>query len=185
VRKSLGPSTQKAIQAPLRPLARLKSFASVGVSPPNLFLSFFPSSGRGIAVRGTASFHSPMPGIHAELTLAQRTPPALGRGSSAWTTGSKSLGDESESGLTVAWHSSGAKARRENEIFISSLPGMAVRGTASFHSPMPAIHAAERDENLLGNSTRGEHQALVTQVEERFGYFDESEMARSWEEDVR
>jgi putative endonuclease len=30
------------------------------------------------------------------------------------------------------------------------LPGIAVRRTASLRSPLPAIHAAERDENVLG-----------------------------------
>jgi hypothetical protein len=56
------------------------------------------------------------PAIHAEASLAQALPPAFGRVASAWTTGSKSGGDESESAVTVAWHSSGAKARRENGI---------------------------------------------------------------------
>ena len=35
-----------------------------------LLLSFFPSSLPDIAVRRTASFHSSMPAIHAEATLA-------------------------------------------------------------------------------------------------------------------
>src|SRR5262252_10141282 len=61
-----------AFEARPCPKARQKSLASVGVLPPNLFsfvLPFFPFV------------------IHAEVTLAQRTPPAFGGGSSAWTTG--------------------------------------------------------------------------------------------------
>src|SRR5690348_8755700 len=109
--------------------ARQKSLASVGVSPPNLFRSFpfvqFVIAGLD-------------PAIHAEAEPAQRNPPALVGVTSAWTTG---IGVRrtpfcerlcpvvtiSESGVTVAFHNSGAKARRENEILFSS-PRCAGRG---------------------------------------------------------
>ncbi len=86
--------------APPCPLARHKSFASVGVSPPNLFRSF------PFVIAGLD------PAIHAEVTLAQRFPPALCMRRFSMDHRIKSGGDESE---TVAWHSSGAKARCENE----------------------------------------------------------------------
>ena len=65
-------------------------------------LPFFSSSCPGIAVRRTASLRSPMPGIHAEASLAQALPPALGRDASAWTTGSKSGGDDFREWLLIA-----------------------------------------------------------------------------------
>ena len=46
-----------------------RRFASESFS---FVLPFFPSSLPDIAVRGTASLHSPMPAIHAEPSLAQR-----------------------------------------------------------------------------------------------------------------
>ena len=59
--------------------ARLNTeIASVGVSPPNLFLSFpfVPFVIAGLD-----------PAIHAEVTLEKRFPPALVGVTSAWTTG--------------------------------------------------------------------------------------------------
>jgi hypothetical protein len=56
-----------------------------------------------------------MPGIHAEVTLIRRFPPALCTRRFSMDHRIKSGGDESESGVTVAFHSSGAKARREND----------------------------------------------------------------------
>jgi hypothetical protein len=46
--------------------ARQKSLASVGVSPPIFFLSFFP-----FVIAG------PDPAIHAEVTLEKRFPPSV------------------------------------------------------------------------------------------------------------
>jgi hypothetical protein len=73
------------------------------------------------------------PGIHAKASLAQRFHRRFVRVASAWTTGigvrrtpflhtAMPGGDESESRVTVASHSSGAKARRENEILFSTSP---------------------------------------------------------------
>ena len=77
--------------------------ASVGVSLPNLFLfrsfPFVPFVMPGLD-----------PGIHAEASLAQCFPPALVGVTSVWTTASSAVRL-----LTVPWHSSGVKARREND----------------------------------------------------------------------
>src|ERR1700745_1456128 len=105
--------------------ARPKRLSSVGGSPPNFFLVL--SRLASLALPGLARK------IHAEAEPAQRNPPALVGVTSAWTTG---IGVRrtpfcerlcpvvtiSESGVTVAWHSSGAKARRENEILFPSRP---------------------------------------------------------------
>src|SRR5262249_20954887 len=93
----------------------------------DIFVRSFLSSLPDIAVRGTASFHSPMPAIHAELTLAQRFHRRSARVASAWTTRSKSGGDESESGVTVAFHSSDAQTHRENEILFFPPPARGER----------------------------------------------------------
>jgi hypothetical protein len=71
------------------------------------FFSFFP-------VRPSFVMPGLDPGIHAEVTLTKRFHRRSGRGASAWTTGSSPVVTISESRVTVAWHSSGAKARREN-----------------------------------------------------------------------
>ena len=104
--------------------ARQKSLASVGVSPPNLFRSFpfvqFVIAGLD-------------PAIHAEAEPAQRNPPALVGVTSAWTTGigvrrtpfcerQSPVVTISESGVTVAFHSSGAETHRENENLFPSHP---------------------------------------------------------------
>jgi len=76
--------------------------ASVGVSPPNLFRSFpFVIAGR-------------RPGNPCGSCARPALPPALCLLNFDMDHRIKSGGDESESGLTVAFHSSGAKARREN-----------------------------------------------------------------------
>jgi hypothetical protein len=64
------------------------------------------------------------PAIHTEITLANAST-GICCCSFAWTTGSMSGGDESESGVTVACHSPGAKSRRENEITYPPLEGEA------------------------------------------------------------
>jgi hypothetical protein len=56
------------------------------------------------------------PAIHAEASLAQCFPPSPRQRHVSMDHRIMSGGDESESGVTVALHSSGAKARRENEI---------------------------------------------------------------------
>jgi len=83
------------------------TIASVGVSPPNLF-SYFSF------VLSRSSLPDFDPAIHAEVALVRRYHGRLAACISAWTTGSKSGGDEPESAVTVAFNSSGAKARREN-----------------------------------------------------------------------
>jgi hypothetical protein len=81
-------------------------------------------------VRSTV-FHLKDPAIHAEAEHAQRNPPALARGRSAWTTGigvrrtpfCERLwpgGDESESGVTVALHQLGRKGAPRERFVIAS-----------------------------------------------------------------
>ena len=73
--------------APLRrgarpwPMPRQKSLASVGVSLPTFAFVLTRSPVFPFVMPGLD------PGIHVESTPAQRTPPALAGGSSAWTTG--------------------------------------------------------------------------------------------------
>ena len=55
------------------------------------------------------------PGIHAKVPLANASTGVLARGVSM-DHRIKSGGDESESDVTVACHSSGAKKRRENDV---------------------------------------------------------------------
>jgi hypothetical protein len=55
-----------------------ETIASVGVSPPT-FLSLVP-----FVIASSTKWSE---AIHAEVSLAQRNPPALAGGSSAWTTG--------------------------------------------------------------------------------------------------
>jgi hypothetical protein len=102
--------------------------ASVGVSPPIFsFLRSYPSlpfviaglsrSQNGVAKLADARrsmrklrLHSAPTGAYARrLSMDHRVKPG---------------GDESESGVTVGCNYSGAEARRENEISISSLPGL-------------------------------------------------------------
>ena len=87
-----------------------------------IFLSFFPSSLPDIAVCKTASFHSPMPAIHAEISLAQRFHRRLRKLKLRIELRVKPGGVESESSVTVASHSSDAKSHRENEILFPSRP---------------------------------------------------------------
>jgi hypothetical protein len=121
--------------------ARQKSLASVGVSPPNLFFRSFR-----FVIRAEAALANASTGICCC--------------SSAWTTGSKYGGDESESGVTVAWNSSDAQTHRENEILFSPLPvgersraKRAGEGDRDFDfklrtpSPQPSPHRGEGEEN--------------------------------------
>src|SRR5581483_11515563 len=62
------------------------------------------------------------PGIHAEASLAQRFHRRLRRLKLRMDHRIKSGGDESESVVTVASHSSDAKSHRENGILFSPLP---------------------------------------------------------------
>ncbi|HET8918862.1 MAG TPA: hypothetical protein VFN27_04210 [Xanthobacteraceae bacterium] len=94
-----------------RPSARQNTVASVGVSPPNLFFRSFPFVIAGQKAR-SAVFNLKAPAFHAEATLANAsTGICLLQFSMDHRV--KRGGDESE---TVACHSSGAKARRENEV---------------------------------------------------------------------
>jgi hypothetical protein len=92
--------------------------------------SFHHPSLSGIAVGRTASFHSPMPAIHAEPKLAA----SFRRRSSLHLSMDrriKSSGDESRKCRAATR----AQPRRENGILFP-LPPIAVRRTASLRSPM-------------------------------------------------
>jgi hypothetical protein len=80
--------------------------ASVGVSPPIFFfvLSFFFFVMPGLD-----------PGIHADAALTKCFHRLFARYASAWTAGSSPTVTTSESAVTMAFHSSGAQTRRENE----------------------------------------------------------------------
>jgi hypothetical protein len=82
------------------------SIASVGVSPPIFFfvLSFFFFVMPGLD-----------PGIHADAALTKCFHRLFARYASAWTAGSSPTVTTSESAVTMAFHSSGAQTRRENE----------------------------------------------------------------------
>ncbi len=79
-----------------------RSLASVGVSPPFFFVLSFVIAGLD-------------PAIHAEVTLAN-APTGICLLQLSMDHRVKPGGDESKSGVTVAWHSSDAQPHRENEI---------------------------------------------------------------------
>ena len=83
--------------------ARHKSLASVGVSPPNFFRSFhsLPSVIRAEAAP-CECFHRH---LLLQLSMDHRVKPD---------------GDESRSGVTVAWHSSGRKGAPRERVVIAS-----------------------------------------------------------------
>ena len=64
-----------------------------------------------------------MPGIHAAVKHAKRLPPGACLLEVSMDHRVKPGGDESESGVTVAFHSSGAKTRRENAFTYPPLEG--------------------------------------------------------------
>jgi hypothetical protein len=75
------------------------------------FRSFFPFVIAGLD-----------PAIHAAVKHIKRLPPSVCLLELSMDHRVKRGGDESESRVTVAWHSSGAKARRENENLFPSRP---------------------------------------------------------------
>ena len=79
-----------------------------------IFLSFFPFVPFVIAGLD--------PAIHAAVKPAKRFPPNVCLLELCMDHRVKPGGDESKSGVTVAWHSSDAQPHRENEILFSPLP---------------------------------------------------------------
>jgi hypothetical protein len=75
----------------------------------------------------SAVFSLKAPGIHAAVKHIERFPPSVCLRHVCMDHRIKFGGDESESVVTVAFHSSGAKTRRENESLFSS-PRCAGRG---------------------------------------------------------
>jgi hypothetical protein len=97
-----------AIQARPGPTARQIPHCVCRRSASDSFLFFFRSS--------RSSLPGEDPAIHTAVKPAKRLPPSVCLPELSVDHRVKSGGDESESGVTVAWHSSGAETHRENEI---------------------------------------------------------------------